>query len=257
MKNKKPFNHFWWIIPALVILFFAIFFIFRSFNEECLELRDWLAFVGSYLGFAGSVILGYVAIYQNRKLRDDNEKQHKNAIKPIININYKKLHLLNVVDMREYFHHIKIENNYNILHTNIIPRDIRSLYREFRDLYDKSSDKSISDKEYNKLDTHYISNVSKLSKKYLLLDLYLDNNGNGNAINIELLLNNQKLEITPSLQSNKYNGFLFLIEATSKQNTLTLELKLTYENIDNEVFEKQETICVSRNIDGQFVINDK
>ena len=78
MKNKKPFNHFWWIIPTLFIFFFAIFFIFRSFNEKCLELRDWLAFVGSYLGFAGSVILGYVAIYQNRKLRDDNEKQHKN-----------------------------------------------------------------------------------------------------------------------------------------------------------------------------------
>ncbi|MBR2022189.1 MAG: hypothetical protein IJ997_00710, partial [Mycoplasmataceae bacterium] len=41
-------------------------------------------------------------------------------------------------------------------------------------------------------------------------DFYLDNNGNGNAINIEILLNNKKLNISPSLQSNKYNAYLFL-----------------------------------------------
>ena len=257
MKNKKPFNHFWWIIPTLIILFFVIFFIFRSFNEKCLELRDWLAFVGSYLGFAGSVILGYVAIYQNRKLRDDNEKQHKNAIKPIINLKYRKLNILEVSKLREYFHYIKIDTDCVIEHTNLIPRDIRSLSKKDYDLYKMSSDKSISDKEYNEFESKFQKDFIKLSKKYLLIDFYLDNNGNGNAINIEILLNNKKLNISPSLQSNKYNACLFLIELDCKLNTANLNLNLSFEDIDNESFTKQEIICISRNINGQLTTNDK
>ena len=54
-------------ITPIVILFFVIFLIFSSIKDNQLNYSDWLTFVGSYLGFAGSVILGYVAIYQNRK----------------------------------------------------------------------------------------------------------------------------------------------------------------------------------------------
>lgn len=257
MKNKKPFNHIWWLIPTLFILFFVIFFIFRSLNKECLEIRDWLAFVGSYLGFSGSVVLGYVAIYQNRKLRDNNETQHKNAIKPIINLKYRKISIIEVSKMREYFHYIKINDNCVIEHTNHIPRDLRSLSKKDFDLYQMSSDKSISDEEYNKFESKFQKDFIKLSQKYLLIDFYLDNNGNGNAINIEILLNNNKLNISPSLQSNKYNACLFLIELDSKLNTANLNLNLSFEDIDNESFTNQETICISRNINGQLTTIDK
>lgn len=257
MKNKKPFNHIWWIIPVLVVLFFVIFLIFRSIKDNQLNYSDWLTFVGSYLGFTGSVILGYVAIYQNRKLRDDNEKQHKNSIKPILNFKYRKLNLLEVSKMHEYFHYINIDNDCVIEHTNRIPRDIRSLSKKDYDLYKMSSDKSVSDKEYNELETKFQKDYIKLSKKYLLIDFYLDNNGNGNAINIEILLNNKKLNISPSLQSNKYNACLFLIELDSKLNTANLNLNLSFEDIDNESFAKQETICISRNINGQLTTNNK
>ena len=256
MKNKRPFNV-WWIIPVLVVLFFVIFLIFRSIKDNQLNYSDWLTFVGSYLGFAGSVILGYVAIYQNRKLRDDNEKQHKNAIRPIINFKYRKLSIIEVSKMREYFHYIKIDNDCIIEHTNLIPRDIRSLSKKDYDLYKMSSDKSISDKEYNEFESKFQKDFIKLSKKYLLIDFYLDNNGNGNAINIEILLNNKKLNISPSLQSNKYNAYLFLIELDSKLNTANLNLNLSFEDIDNESFTKQEIICISRNINGQLTTNDK
>lgn len=257
MKNKRPFNHVWWIIPILGVLFFVIFLIFRSIKDNKLNYSDWLTFVGSYLGFAGSVILGYVAIYQNRKLRDDNEKQHKNAIRPIINFKYRKLSIIEVSKMREYFHYIKIDNDCIIEHTNLIPRDIRSLSKKDYDLYKMSSDKSISDKEYNEFESKFQKDFIKLSKKYLLIDFYLDNNGNGNAINIEILLNNKKLNISPSLQSNKYNAYLFLIELDSKLNTANLNLNLSFEDIDNGSFTKQEIICISRNINGQLTTNDK
>lgn len=257
MKNKRPFNHIWWIIPVLFVLFFVIFLIFRSIKNNELNYSDWLAFIGSYLGFSGSVILGYVAIYQNKKLRDDNEKQHKNAIKPILNFKYRKLNIIEVSKLREYFHYIKIDNNCVIEHTNLIPRDIRSLSKKDYDLYKMSSDKSISDKVYDEFESKFQRDFIKLSKKYLLIDFYLDNNGNGNAINVELLLNNNKLNISPSLQSNKYNASLFLVELDCELNTANLNLNLTFENIDNESFTKHETICISRNINGQLTTVDK
>lgn len=257
MKKKRTLNHIWWIIPVLVALFVILILIFRSIQDNQLSYKDWLAFVGSYLGFAGSVILGYVAIYQNRKLRDDNEKQRKNAIKPILNFKYRKLNIIEVSKLREYFHYIKIDNNCVIEHTNLIPRDIRSLSKKDYDLYKMSSDKSISDKVYYEFESKFQRDSIKLSKKYLLIDFYLDNNGNGNAINIELLLNNKKLNVSPSLQSNKYNASLFLVELDSKLNTADLNLNLTFENIDNESFTKQETICISRNINGQLTTVDK
>ena len=120
-----------------------------------------------------------------------------------------------------------------------------------------SSDKSISDKEYDELETKFQKDFIKLSKKHLLIAFYLDNNGNGNAINIDILLNNKKLNISPSLQSNKYNSCLFLIELDSKLNSANLNLNLSFEDIDNESFAKQETICISRNINGQLTTNDK
>ncbi len=257
MKNKKHFNHICWLIPALIILFFVIFSIFRSFKEESLELKDWLTFVGSYLGFAGNIILGYVAIYQNRKLRDDNVKQRKNAIKPILNFKYRKLNIIELSKMHEYFHHLKIDDNCIIEHTNLIPRDIRSLCSKDFELYKMSSDMSVSNEVYNRFESRFQKDFIKLSKKYLLIDFYLDNNGNGNAINIEILLNNNKLNISPSLQSNKYNAYLFLVELNVKLNTTNLNLNLNYEDIDNESFTKQETICVTRNINGQLTTNDK
>lgn len=257
MKNKKTFNHIWWLIPALIILFFVIFSIFYSIKREGLELKDWLAFVGSYLGFAGSIILGYVAIYQNRKLRDDNIKQHKNAIKPILNFKYKKLNIIELSKMREYFHYIKIDDDCIIEHTNLIPRDIRSLCSKDFELYKMSSDMSVTNEVYNRFESIFQKNFIKLSKKYLLIDFYLDNNGNGNAINIEILLNNNKLNISPSLQSNKYNAYLFLVELNAKLNTANLNLNLSYEDIDNENFTKKEIICITRNINGQLTTNDK
>ncbi len=256
MKKKKSINHIWWIIPTLIILFFIIFIIFYFTKDNGICLSDWLIFVGSYLGFAGSVILGYVAIYQNRRLRDDNELRHKNAIKPDIEIINKTLHILNIVDMREYFHHLKLHKEMDIEYTNIIPRDIRALYKEFRVLTDISSDRSITDKEYNKLDNHYRNSLSKSARKYLLLDFYLENNGNGNAINIDFNLNGEKISIKPSLQSNKTNVFLFLVEISTDRNDAELQIILTYQNIDNEKFTKNKNIKVARNIAGQLTITE-
>lgn len=255
-KKNKRINYIWIIAVVLAVLFLAIFFIFRAIKENNLTYSDWLGFVGSYLGFAGSVILGYVAVYQNQKLNDDNEKQYKNAIKPEINFVFREIHILNMVDMREYFHHITISEDLEIEHTHIIPRDILSLYREFRKLNDMSSDKSISDEEYNRFALRYRNRVEKLSKKYLLIDFYLNNNGNGNAINVSLSLNDNKLNVSPSLQSNQSSAFLFLIETDKNKNIFDLKLGITYENIDNDHFSNQKDIKIVRNSKGQLKIEN-
>ena len=255
-QNNKRRNYIWLISTILVVLFFIIFFIFMKIKNNNLTYSDWLGFLGSYLCFAGSVILGYVAVYQNQKLKEDNETQYKNAIKPEINFGFREKHILTVVDMREYFNHIAISENLIIEHTNIIPRDILSLYSEFRKLNDISSDKSISDEEYNRFILRYKNRVEKLSKKYLLIDFYLDNNGNGNAINMSLFLNDNKLNVSPSLQSNQYNAFLFLIEIDKSINIFDLKLDITYENIDNDHFSNHKDIKIVRNSKGQLEIEN-
>ena len=119
-----------------------------------------------------------------------------------------------------------------------------------------SSYRSITDKEYNKLHNHYRNSLSKSARKYLLLDFYLENNGNGNAINIDFNLNGEKISIKSSLQSNKTNVFLFLVEISTDSNDAELQIILTYQNIDNEKFTKNKNIKVARNIAGQLTITE-
>lgn len=256
MKDKnKRFNHIYWILPLLIALFVVIFLIFRAFKDNCLDYKDWLAFLGSYLGFAGSVILGYVAVYQNQRLRDNNEIQHKNAIKPILNIISRKIHLLNLVDMKEYYHYLNLKNKeMSIEFLQLIPRDIRSAHREFLHLGDISSDRSVPDREYNKANAQYTKHISKLSKKYILIDFYLCNDGNGNALSIELLLGENKLDIPQSIQSSNRHACLLLLEVPEEKNSVELKFNLKYSDIDNEEFNKKEVLLVERDINGQLVL---
>ena len=78
MKKKKI------ILIGLLVLFgfFVFYLLIWLFFLFCntipsgkgLNKSDWLAFFGSYLGFAGTFALGFVTIFQNIKQREDNEK---------------------------------------------------------------------------------------------------------------------------------------------------------------------------------------
>lgn len=80
-KNHKKLTR--WMIgigifTLIIALYWITYWAFTSWRllpaGENLGKSDWLAFWGSFVGFAGSLILGMVAIFQNIKQREDNEK---------------------------------------------------------------------------------------------------------------------------------------------------------------------------------------
>ena len=68
------------IAVTLILLALAGFFISIRFWNK-VDIDNWLLFYGSFagagLGVVGSVILGYVAIYQNKQARAQNEKANE------------------------------------------------------------------------------------------------------------------------------------------------------------------------------------
>lgn len=95
MKNHKSFiKTYKWILLATMLLvivgFIVIYFIFKGkglIPEGInLERRDWLAFVGGYLSFAGTLCVSVISIlqtdYYNRKESESEKKQREETITP-------------------------------------------------------------------------------------------------------------------------------------------------------------------------------
>lgn len=87
----------WWIIIPLSILIVGYVLIYICFLGHGflpvgmdLEKKDWLAFLGTYLSFAGTLIISLIAILQNRFFVE-KEKEHiaadrKKNIQPILSV---------------------------------------------------------------------------------------------------------------------------------------------------------------------------
>lgn len=87
----------WWIIISLCLLIAGYFLIYVCFFGNGffqpgtdLEKRDWLSFLGSYLSFAGTLIISLIAILQSRFFAE-REKQRvaadrKKTIQPILSV---------------------------------------------------------------------------------------------------------------------------------------------------------------------------
>ena len=100
--KKKKFTFFleykWWIIVPVIILVITYILIYILFlgngflpaGSE-LEKKDWLAFLGGYLSFAGTLIISLIAIYQSQFFTDREKKrivdERKKTIQPILSIN--------------------------------------------------------------------------------------------------------------------------------------------------------------------------
>jgi len=65
-------------ILGIVVLYLLVWtsFITDGFviTGDMLVKSDWLSFIGSYLGFIGTVLLGALALYQNEKLGKTNDR---------------------------------------------------------------------------------------------------------------------------------------------------------------------------------------
>ena len=88
----------WWIIIPIIILIISyiliyLFFFVNGFIPVGSELNksDWLAFFGSYISFAGTVIISSVAVLQNRYLAEKEKKRLEDErvkrIQPILSVN--------------------------------------------------------------------------------------------------------------------------------------------------------------------------
>lgn len=99
-KKKFTFSHEykWWIIGSVIILFVTYVLIYVCFlgngflpTGSELEKKDWLAFLGGYLSFAGTLIISLIAILQNKYFSDREKKriadERKKTVQPILSVN--------------------------------------------------------------------------------------------------------------------------------------------------------------------------
>ena len=102
-KNAKNGTSFigeykWWIIILVGILVVAYVLIYVCFHGSGflpagaeLEKKDWLAFLGAYLSFAGTLIISLIAILQSRFYADRDRKrikaERKKTVQPILSVN--------------------------------------------------------------------------------------------------------------------------------------------------------------------------
>jgi hypothetical protein len=87
----------WWILVtpvALVGIYICVYFLFQGkgfFSARVdLEKRDWLSFLGAYLGFVGTILVSIVATLQTKYFaeieKDKARENHKKEIQPIFSI---------------------------------------------------------------------------------------------------------------------------------------------------------------------------
>ena len=98
-NNRAAFwqNYKWWIICSAGVLIAAYVLIYLCFlgngflpaGRE-LEKKDWLAFLGAYLSFAGTLIISLIAILQSRFYTErDNKRikaERKKTVQPFLSV---------------------------------------------------------------------------------------------------------------------------------------------------------------------------
>ena len=88
----------WWVIIPLVLLIVAYVMIYLCFlgrgflpTGEELDKKDWLSFLGAYLGLAGTLFISLIAILQVKVYSDRDEKrliaERKKVVQPILSVN--------------------------------------------------------------------------------------------------------------------------------------------------------------------------
>lgn len=104
MKIIKSLAKKWWVWVIIVLLLLvvvplSIHCLFKISSDGFFSAEwtagDALAFGGSILGFIGTVVLGSVAVWQNKQLRNDNKNERNEQHKEMINLENQKIILAN------------------------------------------------------------------------------------------------------------------------------------------------------------------
>ena len=161
MKNSKKQDNLtffskhkvWFLVSliALVGIYICVYLLFKGNGFMSagvdLEKKDWLAFLGAYLAFAGTIIVSIVAALQTKHFaeieKDKAAESRKKEVQPIFSINIDGLNqqvlgtadVFNLYDTSTYPKHnnvtISIENvsNYPILNVIIFDKYLFQLLK--------------------------------------------------------------------------------------------------------------------------------
>lgn len=128
-KNKSMFfnEYKWWIIGSVFILIFiyVLIYVFFLVNGSLptgseLEKRDWLAFLGEYLSFAGTHIISLIAILQGKFFADREKKriadERKKTVQPILSVNIARIdsHIKGTAEVIKLSKHDSIPHHQNV-----------------------------------------------------------------------------------------------------------------------------------------------
>lgn len=93
--NKKSYSKFVLITVIFLLIFYVIvYFCFKDSgfipSGEGLDKKDWLAFLGSYLSFSGTILVSLIAVLQTyyyaKRDNEDKKTERKRQIQPVFSI---------------------------------------------------------------------------------------------------------------------------------------------------------------------------
>lgn len=143
LSGKKTWYQKWWIWSiALAIIIVVPFAINESYKigkgyQTLWDARDVLSFYGTLLTFIGTVALGVLALWQNKRFKDENDKSQKrfediNNRLLAINLEKEKRNILEL-----YFRYMeenqKIFNPHYVLQEIQIEHNVDDIYFRLKD----------------------------------------------------------------------------------------------------------------------------
>lgn len=153
----------------------------------------WFGFIGSYLGAIGTIVLGYIAFYQNKKYKELSDQSEQNFLElqqEIKELTKKSVFLIDLNSKIEFSKYHPILSNLHYSFENIRGEDLEKSFDLKNDAF------QISFRKENP--NEYLTSYTEIFDQYYTFVFTLKNDGektirNFNCTNIET--NGQKYEM--------------------------------------------------------------
>ena len=268
IKNKlKTF----FIILGLLFLLIGIPLIINRLyaSDIVLVYTEWgakevLAFYGSVLTFIGTTSLGVLSLYQNSIFKKSNENKEKLTIRPYLftSINDEQPMYLSE-NTEEYVLIDFVNDSFCIKHTSRNTHSAILNYTHKKKEYDEFLKLPEDEKEHAKhikLLEEQTDIINKLQKRFELVRYEITNAGHGNAIKINMTLNNDKLLPLFCLPTNSSKEVLLLFDFNNvKYNKeFSFKMKFSFYDVENNgPYYQEEVFYISKNDDGNLSLRFK
>lgn len=275
IATMKKRNNVYLLILLIVVIIFAIVGIPIIINELYTGnngyltkwgAKDVLAYYGSVLAFIGTVLLGALSLYQNNVFKKSNEKREKLMIKPYIftSIEYENATYL-TKEKKEYTL-IEYSNSGGEFHVKHSSRNTHSAIsdyerkeKEYSDFLKLPKDKQDYSKQIRLLEEQ-TNILNCLNKRFLLVIYDVTNAGHGNAINIDITLNKNKITPLFCLSQNQSKELIFLFDfQNAKHNKeYTFNIEFCFYDIECDIhYHQEETFYINKDSESNLSLRFK